>query len=92
MLDLKKLLVTWGFNKPEIQFDEEATHMDIGSVRILDLTIDGAIPKCDWKGAWKDWVDLHSSPELKELLHKATAAMKAAGKGQGKSKYAPARG
>ena len=91
MVDLKKLLATWGFNKPEIEFDEEATYMDIGSVCILNLAIDGAVVRCDWQGAWKDWVDLQSSSELKEIHSKATTSLQAMGKGQGKSKYAPPR-
>ena len=50
-LGLEKALVDWNSPKPEIHFDDEANFLDIGPVRILNLTVNGPWLQCDWQGA-----------------------------------------
>ena len=40
----------------------------------------------EWEEKWKNWKELHGSPETKLLMEKSTKLISGAGEGKGKSK------
>ena len=70
-----------------VRVDTDAANVKVGGELALSVkSVDGRVVST-WHGAWAEWDDLHRSPELKEIVEKAQAAMKNAGggtKGKGK--------
>ena len=50
----------------------------------VSCTDDGLV--YEWKEKWKNWEELHGSPEIELLMEKSTKLFSGGGKGEGKSK------
>ena len=88
LLGLKKQLVAWGFTAGSVRVivDGPSKHLKVGGKVVVTAScVDGCLT-CEWGEIWKNWEDLHGSPELKTLIEKCNKIISGGGKGEGKSK------
>jgi hypothetical protein len=88
---LKKLLVSWGFERTSVWIDTSKCSLDVGPDEVLTVRLnkDGNKIECDWRGTWALWQELHTSSELIEIqttVDKMLATTSISkGKGKGKA-------
>ena len=92
LFGLKKQLVEWGFSRSEVRVDSNTGKLTVGGEEAVTAKAATGAISYQWHGAWKDWADLHNSPELKGLAEKANTSIKGSGggaKGKGKASGLP---
>ena len=91
LIDFKKLLVKWEFNKKAIDFDEDTLTMSVEKKPALEVKVQEGELKLTWvDGVWGSWKELVEAEEVQTLLMTASDALKIAkelrAKGSGKGK------
>ena len=89
LLNLKKLLVNWGFEN--VRFDDgPGTLMVGGGAPVLQVKSDGFNFRLEWlDDKWGQWVELTSDPSFKLLIKTAEEKLSTASKSKGKGKTSP---
>ncbi|CAE7030851.1 unnamed protein product [Symbiodinium sp. CCMP2592] len=87
LLGLRWQLGEWGFDKREVQVDDEYTQMTIDNKAVLKLSAGDDDLKYLWAEQWARWDEFQQSSELADLSTKASNVMlKQQAKGAGKTK------
>ena len=87
---LKKILVSpeWAFALGSVKYftDGPSKLLKVEGKIVLTVSCVHGGLVYEWEGKWKNWGELHGSPEVKELTEKCTKLLSGGGKGEGKSK------
>ena len=88
---LKKILISeeWGYDPGCVYADVDGPFKTLKVKRkeVLRVSVvDGELCLL-WESAWKNWIELHDSQEMKTLIEKISKMGKGGGKGKGKAKY-----
>ena len=89
LFGLKKLLVSWDFNKKAIYVDEASSTLEICNVPILEAISQEGSLKLNWLSPkWEHWGDFQTNANFQDLKEKCNATLKEAheqrSKGAGK--------
>ena len=84
---LRKLLLTWGFDKRAIAVDEIQMLLKIGDCQVVNTEVINGKFICNLRSLWLQWKDFQNDTDVKNLLQ--VAADKSSkgpppGKGKGK--------
>ena len=90
VIGLKKILVSqeWGFAFGSVKYvtDGASKYLKVeGKVVVTVSCTDGGMVY-EWEEKWKNWGELHGSPELKVLTDKSNKLISGGGKGESKRK------
>jgi hypothetical protein len=91
LINLKKLLLGWGFLN--VNFDDDSSTLSVAGVPVLRVTIEGFTFKPVWlESEWAEWNELMKDPKYKELIAIAEGKLAKAShnstKGKGKANSA----
>ena len=74
----------WGFEKKDIQINDDYTEMKVGNDIVLQVFVEEGSLQCRWNDTWAAWDDLQNSPEVHEFGKRAAKTLSHMGKGTGK--------
>ena len=87
LLNFKRLLIKWEFEK--INFDDDEGILTVAGLPVLKAVVDVVTFKITWLDTkWAQWTELTSDPQFKELIKTAEAKLSKASKTKGKGKAA----
>ena len=69
-----------------MEISHDFTALKVCAHEVLKISINNNELQYKWADDWATWAELQNSPELKEVLSRATKAFEKAGKGKGKDK------
>ena len=86
----EKILVSpaWGFAEGSVRYiiDGPSKYLKVEGKTVLTVSCAEGGLVYEWVEPWKNWVELHGSPEIKTLIEKSTKLISGGGKGEGKTK------
>jgi hypothetical protein len=87
---LKKILLSaeWGFAEGSVWYniDGPSKYLKVEGKIVLTVSCAEGGLVYEWEEKWKNWGELHGSPEIKTLTEKSTKLISGGGKGEGKAK------
>ena len=87
LVGMRWQLGEWGFEKRNIQIDDDYTEMKVANEVVLKVFVENGALQCRWNDTWASWTELQSAPEVQSLGGaRAAKTLSHLGKGNGKSK------
>ena len=86
----EKILLSaeWGFAEGSVWYniDGPSKYLKVEGKIVLTVSCAEGGLVYEWVEPWKNWGELHGSPEIKTLTEKSTKLISGGGKGEGKAK------
>ena len=82
LVGVKKLLISWNFNKKAIKVNEEEMVLSVGGKDVLQAVVEDNVLTMKWMADdWEKWSDFTDSGELAVLIAKAGERLTNLGEG-----------
>ena len=89
LLGLKRVLVSWGFNKQQISVDIDSMNVHNDDKMVVRVVEKNSQLELEWSPAWQQWQEFMVDKEVKGLTDKFQELLGRASKGKGKGKKGP---
>ena len=85
LLQFKRVLARWGFQKRSIRIDEDTSVMKVADKEVIKVSTKEGKLDVEWLcDVWKDWDDLHKSTEFNDIVTKCREDLALASQKQSK--------
>jgi hypothetical protein len=86
LFGLKHILGEWGYKRPNLRVDLEASTLKVGTELVVTVDVDDRSLKLTWGTDWKNWKELHEDTEVVQLIQKCSSLLLPQESGKGKAK------
>ena len=78
----------WAFTVGSVKYlvESPSKYLKVEGKTVLTVSCTDGGLVYEWEGKWKNWGELHGSPEVKALIDKCSKLFSGGGKGESKGK------